>query len=249
MTPFSSERSERNRLLMKLESIAALEPEDFKAILALPLRVTEFPARHEMVQEGDKPSECCLLLSGWACRHKIIEGGKRQILAFHTPGDIPDLQSLHIRTMDHSLATLSVVRAAFIPHGSLQSLIQSFPRLASAFWRETLIDAAIFREWVVCHGRRTAYQHIAHLFCELRMRIFAVGLMENDSFEFPVTQSDLADASGLSPVHVNRTLMEMRKAKLISFRSSRLTIHDWEGLQRAAHFDPRYLHQDLWKAA
>jgi CRP-like cAMP-binding protein len=249
MNIFSSERPERNRLLMKLESIAALEPEDVKALLALPLRVVKVPAHHDLVQEGDTPSECCLLLTGWAYRYKIIEAGKRQIVSFHLPGDIPDLQSLHICTMDHSLGTLAPVKAAFIPHGSLHSLLQSRPRLASAFWRETLIDAAIFREWVVCHGRRNAHQHMAHLFCELRARVFAVGLMEDDSFEFPATQADLADATGMTPVHVNRTLMQLRADRLVSFRSSKLTIHDWEGLQRAAHFDPRYLHQDLWNAA
>jgi CRP-like cAMP-binding protein len=249
MNFFNSDRSERTRLIMKLESIAELEPQDVGTLAALPLRVTDFPARHDIIQEGEKPSECCLLLAGWACRYKVIEDGKRQILSFHTPGDIPDLQSLHIRTMDHSIASLSPIRVAFIPHRSLDALIQGRPRIAHAFWRETLIDAAIFREWIVGLGRRNAYQHMAHLFCELRMRVSAVGLLEDESFELPVTQSDLADASGLSPVHVNRTLMDLRKANLVSFRSSRLTIHDWEGLQRAAHFDPRYLHQQRWKSA
>jgi CRP-like cAMP-binding protein len=182
-----------------------------------------------------------------AFRYKITEGGKRQILSFHVTGEIPDLQSLYLGTMDHSLSTLTPCTLAFITHQSLHALFQEQPRLTGVLWRETLIDAATFREWVVNVGRRQAPARMAHLICELFVRHQAVGLVTDDSFEFPITQGELADAMGLSPVHVNRTLQELRGRGLI--RGGRhLTILDWEGLKQVGEFDPTYPHQQAWTA-
>ncbi|WP_366849543.1 Crp/Fnr family transcriptional regulator [Methylobacterium sp.] len=193
------------------------------------------------MRDGDRPSQCCLLLSGWACRYKLLSEGRRQILSFHIPGDPPDLQSLHIQTMDHSLATLTEAKVAFISHESLRDLTARFPGIAAILWRDTLVDAAVFREWMVGMGRRSAFERIAHLFCELYLKLQAVGLAENYRCPLPVTQADLGDALGLSNVHVNRVLQEMRGKSLITLRSHTLVIEDWRELLRFAEFDPSYL--------
>jgi CRP-like cAMP-binding protein len=235
---------ERERLVLKLDSIADLGSEEKQALLDLPMRVRHIPADSDIVSEGDRPSECCLVLVGFVCRYKIISGGKRQIMSFHTPGDIPDLQSLHLKVMDHSLGTLVPSKVAFIAHQVLHDLVRRYPRLGAAFWRDTLIDAAIFREWMVGLGRRNAYQRVAHLICEMALRFRAVGLTDNHTYELPVTQAELADALGLSFVHINRTLMELRRDGLISLQNSTVSALDWEGLKAAADFDSTYLHQD-----
>lgn len=232
-----------DRLLRKLESIAELGAEEEAAIAGLPLRIVDYPANADIICEGDKPTECCLVLDGFVFRYKIIADGKRQILSFHPSGDIPDLQSIYLKVMDHSLATLVRTRVAFINHERMIDLTRRYPLIAAAFWRDTLIDAAIFREWMVGLGRRTALQRIAHLLCEMAMRIGAIGLSDERSYELPVTQGDLADATGLSNVHVNRTLTELRESGLILVRRSQVRILDWPGLLQAADFDSAYLHQ------
>src|SRR5688572_2740544 len=197
-------------LIRKLESIAPLAPEEKAALLRLPLRLKTVPADQDIVREGDTPSECCLIVEGFACRYYLTDGGKRQIHSFHIAGDIPDLQSLHLDVMDHSLGTLVPSKLAFIQHDDLRALMRSHPRLGDLFWRDTLIDAAVFRQWMVGMGRRSAYSHMAHVLCELLVRLRAVHLVEDHAFQLPVTQVDLADALGLSPVHVNRVLQELR---------------------------------------
>jgi CRP-like cAMP-binding protein len=194
------------------------------------------------VKEGDRPLDCCLIVQGFVARYKLLGEGQRQIFSFHIPGDIPDIQSLHLEVMDHSLGALTPCRVAYIPHQSLNELILRHPNLGSAFWRDTLIDAAVFREWLAGVGRRTAYQRIAHLICELYVRLQAVGLAEEWSFELPITQVEMADALGLSSVHVNRVLQDLRREGLIVSRSPVTAIADWERLQVAGDFDPGYLH-------
>jgi CRP-like cAMP-binding protein len=183
-------------------------------------------------------------LEGFTCRYKFTDKGKRQIFSFHTPGDIPDLQSLHLKTMDHALATLTPCKLAFIQHEHLRELFRQHPRLADVCWRDTLIDAAIFREWMLGIGRRSAKTRIAHLFCEMAMRLRAVGLQKRNQVPLPVTQSEVGDALGLSTVHVNRTLQELRGENLLEWENGVLTVLDWEGLTLAGEFDPTYLHQD-----
>jgi CRP-like cAMP-binding protein len=229
-------------LVRKLESIVSLSEEVRQAILSLPARTRVLNDGQDIVREGDKPSQSCFILDGWAYRYKMLSEGRRQILSFHIPGDIPDLQSLHIHTMDHSLATLTKSTVAFIPHESLLDLTNRFPSAAAVLWRETLIDAAIFREWMTGIGRRDAYGRIAHLFCELYLKQEAMGLASEHHCPWPLTQFDLGDATGLSNVHINRTLQHMRGAGVITLRSSTLTIHAWSELVRAAEFDPTYLH-------
>lgn len=229
-------------LLRKLEIAAELSDEEKRALLDLPMAFRTFEADQDLVREGERPAECCLILKGFVCRYMLLSDGSRQILSFHIPGDIPDLQSLHLKVMDHSLGTLVPTSVAFISHQSLHDLNARHPRIASAFWRDTLVDAAIFRLWMVNIGRRSAYGRIAHLLCELLVRLKAAGLAQDHAYELPVTQAELGDALGLSTVHVNRILQELRGKGLIVLRGSSLTICDWEGLKEAGGFDPAYLH-------
>ncbi|SFM93555.1 Crp/Fnr family transcriptional regulator [Methylobacterium pseudosasicola] len=231
-----------NCLIRKLESIAPLSDRSRQAIESLPVRIHKLDARRDIVRDGDKPTHCCLIIDGWACRYKLLSQGKRQILSFHIPGDIPDLQSLHTHTMDHSLGTMTEATVAFIPHENLRELTARHPGLAAIFWRDTLIDAGIFRAWLVSMGRRSAFEHVAHLFCELYLKLQAVGLAGNYRCPLPITQADLADALGLTPVHINRVLQEMRGKTLITLRSSTLVIEAWSELLRVSEFDPTYLH-------
>ena len=234
-------------LIHKLESILVLSEDEKDVLRTIDGTVRTVGPRQDLVREGDRPHECCLVLEGFVYRYKLTEPGKRQIFSFHIPGDIPDLQSLHIDVMDHSLASLTATKAMFIPHETVCDLMRRCPRIGDAFWRDTLIDAAVFREWIMNLGRRDAYGRIAHLLCEFYVRLRAVGLTKGDACEMPFTQAELADATGLSVVHVNRTLQELRGEGLITLRAGSLTVLDWERLKEAGEFDPAYLH--LKKAA
>lgn len=231
-------------LVEKLESITDLSSAEREALAALPLRVQEVRADLDVVREGDRPSQCCLVLEGFTCRYKFTDKGRRQIFAFHTPGDIPDLQSLLLKTMDHSLGTITPCRLAFIQHESLRELFRQHPRLADAFWRDTLIDAAIFREWMLGIGRRSAKARLAHFLCEMVMRLAAIGLRQGNAVPLPITQAEVGDALGLSAVHVNRTLQELREEGLLTWDGGVLAVADWERLKETGEFDPTYLHQD-----
>jgi CRP-like cAMP-binding protein len=236
-------------LIRKLESIASLSREERQAIESLPVNGRLLKAHQDIVHEKDRPSQCCLIVDGWACRYKLLEEGRRQILSFHIPGDVPDLQSLHLRVMDHGLATLTACTVAVIPHENLRDLALRFPGVGGALWRDTLVDASIFREWMTSIGRRTAFARIAHLFCELYLKLEAVGLADAHRCELPLRQADIGDALGLSNVHVNRVLQEMRGQELITLQSHRLVIEDWAALTRAGEFDPTYLHLEKRAAA
>jgi CRP-like cAMP-binding protein len=236
-------------LIRKLESIATPSAEERRAIEDLPVKFHKIGARHDIFREGDTPAHCCLILDGWACRYKLLSEGKRQILSFHIPGDIPNLQTLHIHAMDHSIAAITSATVAFIPHESIRTLAARLPNIASLFWRDTLIDAAIFRAWMVGMGRRSAFERGAHLFCELYLKLEAVGLAGDFRCPLPVTQADLADALGLTSVHINRVLKEMRGRALITLRGSTLVIEAWNELLRVAEFDPLYLQLEKRAAA
>lgn len=232
-------------IIRKLECEGRLSDQERQAVLNLRATIREMRADHDVVRERDRPSQCCLVLEGWLQRYKIVEGGERQIFSFHIPGDVPDLQSLQLRTMDHNLATLVPSTVAFIQHDAIRELIRTFPRVGDLFWRDTLIDAAIFRQWMLGMGRKDAPQRIAHLFCELFTKMHAVGLTKGNSCDFPITQSAMGDALGLSTVHVNRSLMDLRRRGFIRLEKHTLTILNWEELQHFADFDPLYLHMEV----
>jgi CRP-like cAMP-binding protein len=231
-------------LIRNLETESQLGDDEREAVRQLPFTVRNIPAGGDIVRERENPSQCCLVLEGWLCRHKITLGGARQIFSFHIAGDIPDLQSLHLKTMDHSLSSVTASIVAFIQHDDLKALDAAFPRLGDILWRNTLIDAAIFREWINGMGRREARVRLAHLLCELFVRMRAVGLTKGNSCQFPLTQSVLGDALGLSTVHINRSLMELRGLGLIILEKHGLTIPNLEKLEEYASFDPLYLHME-----
>lgn len=233
---------EHARLICKLETIAQLSASDRQALAALPLRIKTFDEDTDLVREGQRPSDCCLILDGLACRYKVLGAGQRQIMSFHLPGDIPDFMGLHLAVMDHSLGALTSGRSAYVSHTALRELLTDRPAIAEAFWRDVLIDAAIFREWLAGVGRRAARQRIAHLICELSVRLRALNLIEDHRFHLPVTQAELGDALGLSTVHVNRVLQDLRRDNLITLRGRTLTILDWTRLRDAGDFDAAYLH-------
>jgi CRP-like cAMP-binding protein len=226
--------------IRKLESVTPLSEREKQSVIDLPMVARNVGAHQEVVRDGDAPSECVLVLTGFACRYKQTSSGTRQILSFHIAGDVPDLQGLFLETVDHSLGTMTPSLLAFISHGAIRSLIRAHPRLADALWRDTLVDAAIFRQWIMGF-RRAAPGRIAHLFCEQLVRSKTVGLANGNSCELPLTQQDIADAVGLSTVHVNRSLQTLRREKLVELRKSQLTVFDWDGLAKRAGFDASYL--------
>jgi CRP-like cAMP-binding protein len=219
-----------------------LSGDETQAISGLPVTIRSYTTGQDLCREGDKPTQSCLLLEGYACRSKGVGDGRRQIFSFHIPGDVPDLHSLYIDYMDHDLTTLAPSTVAFIPHASLRSLMLGHPRVTAALWRETLIDAAIFREWMVGMGQRSGLARIAHLLCEMMVRLKAVGLMDGLTVRLPITQEQIGDAIGLSSVHVSRVFKELRLKGLIRTEGRILIVRNWSGLVETAEFDPDYLH-------
>jgi len=199
-------------------------------------------ARRDLVREGDRPTRSTLLLRGFAVRYRVLDNGRRQITALHVPGDFIDLQSFPLRLMDHSVGTLTECVTATAPHASLQRILETSPRLTLILWTLTILDSAVHREWIVAMGAMQAIEHAAHLICEIYLRLKVVGLAEHNRFPLPVTQADLADTLGISAVHVNRVLQELRKAELIRFENGVVEILDWEGLAKTGQFDDKHLH-------
>ena len=234
-----------SHLIRKLEHFVRLSPAD-RAILvrAASERVRNFRPRIDITREGDKPRDVHLILTGWACRYKQLEDGRRQIVSFFLPGDICDLNIFILREMDHSIGTITSVTIADLSREFFYEISAGHPRIATAFWWESLVNSAIQREWTMSLGQRTASERMAHLLCEIFLRLRLAGLTREDSCDFPLTQSDLADATGLSKVHVNRTLQELRSAELIVLRSKSLTVPSLERLMNAGLFNANYLHMD-----
>jgi CRP-like cAMP-binding protein len=195
-----------------------------------------------LVREGEQPDYCAALVVGFAFRHKVTGDGARQIMSIHMAGDMVDLQNSFLDVSDHNVQTLTRAEVAFIPRLAIREVAVKFPAVGRAMWTDTLIDASIFREWVMNVGRRDALSRIAHLLCEFAMRLEAAGLAEANSYELPMTQEQLADAVGLTPVHVNRVLKELERLGLIHRRKRAVSIPDWQRLRQAGDFSARYLH-------
>lgn len=229
-------------MLRRLRVANELGETELAALMSLPVVTKSVQAGTTIVRDGDRPSVCVVVVDGFVIRTKHTTDGKRQIISLHIPGDMPDLQSLHLHVMDHNVVALSEAVVGFIPHESLHPLVDAYPKIAGALWRDTLIDAAIFREWIVSLGRRNATQRLAHLVSEVARRLEEVGLKKDERFLLPMTQQDLADALGLSPVHVNRVLQAIRKDDLLELRGGVVTLGDVERLQGLGDFDPAYLH-------
>jgi CRP-like cAMP-binding protein len=229
-------------MLRKLSSCHALEEDDKQAILRLPHEVKAVGPQHYIVREREAATHCCVMLSGFSVRHKIVAGGARQIVSVHMRGDIVDLQNSILGTADHSVQMLTRGELAVIPRDPIKRLALERPRVGMAMWQDTLIDASIFREWVANVGRRNALTRIAHLLCEFSLRMELAGLGEHTCYELPMTQEDLADAVGLTSVHVNRTLKALEQEALIARSHRTVRIEDWHRLADAGDFDATYLH-------
>ena len=236
-------------LLTKCERFLALTEAERQAIATLPMRVEEVKADQAILREGSRPKRSILLMAGLSCNSKISTNGKRQILAFHIPEDAPDLTSLHLEVRDSDTWAIADCTLAYMDHGDLNQFCDENPRLAKFLWRTTLVDAAVHREWTMNVGLRDALSRMAHLFCEILLRMETIGRAEDGRCAFPVTQEDLGEATGMSNVHVNRVLQDLRGQGLISFAKGRLTVHDRDGLVELADFRTDYLHLPPAKAA
>jgi CRP-like cAMP-binding protein len=228
-------------LIRKLEQRDTLSDEEKRALEGTVGRTREVQADEDIVREGDRPSDSTLVLEGFVARYKLLQNGKRQITALHVPGDFVDLHSFLLKTMDHSILALTPCRLVLFPHENLRRITETHPHLGRLLWLSTLIDGAIHREWLVAMGRRPAVNQIAHLICELFLRLQAVGLTKDKSFELPLTQTELSDALGLSTVHVNRIIQELRADGMVTWRGETIVIEDWPRLQQIAEFDPVFL--------
>ena len=231
--------------ICKLEQFTRLSADDQRLLeRVMSEHVRRIGPREDILCEGDAPGEIHVILSGWACRSKQLEDGRTAILAFLLPGDLCDPNSFLLGAMDHSVSAVTSVTVAGIPRPLFEDLTLTRPRIAQALWGAALADAAIQREWTLSLSQRTAYERLCHLLCELFLRLRAVGLTQGLSCELPVTQAKLAEATGLTLVHLNRMLQELRAANLVVLKSKTLAIPDLEALMSAALFNPAYLHLD-----
>ena len=233
-----------NPLIAKLEQFARLSDGDRRLLEDAARDVRRLEAHRDVIAEGDRPDHVHLLLEGWAVRYKVLPGGERAIMAYLIPGDLCDLHVALLDRMDHSIGTLTPARVAYIPRGTVGALMGRGDDLARALLWSTLVDEAILREWLVSMGRRPADKRVAHLVCEMLLRSRAVGLTDDDGFDLPLTQEELADTMGITPVHMNRTLQLLRQDGLITTEGRRVTVSDPGRLMELADFDPNYLHQE-----
>ena len=230
-------------LNLRLEAFTKLSHEDAESLTRLTQGVVrEVRPRRDLIREGDSPRVVYVVLDGWGCRYKTLADGRRQIVKFLVPGDLFDLNIYILKEMDHSVAAITALKVAEISREDVEGVLQSRPRVGQALWWNGLVETSIQREWTLNLGQRTAIERVSHLLCEMFLRLQVVGLTNGDSCDFPLTQVDLADATGLTAVHVNRTLQELRKQGLIELQSRTLTIPDMAALQDAGLFNRNYLH-------
>ena len=232
------------RLIHKLELRSRLDQGDRQAVLTLPFRHQIFEPGKYIIREGSSATHSALIVGGFACRHKVTIDGARQIMSVHVPGDFIDLEGALLTTADHNVQALSRCELALVPVEAVRKLLVEHPSVARALWVDTLVDSSIFREWIVNVGRRDARSRIAHLLCEFARRLELAGLTNGEGYELPMTQEHLADATGLTPVHVNRTLKRLEKEGLVVRNRRFVGIPDWEQLRAVAGFSELYLHLD-----
>jgi CRP-like cAMP-binding protein len=228
--------------LKKLKRRTQLSSEEEQAIRSCVAETRRVPADQLLVRSGEELSASMILIDGWLARSKDLSGGERQVTELHVAGDFPDLHGFTLKRLDHDLMTLSDCIVAVVPHERLLQVTEKFPRLARLYWFSTNVDGAITRELALSLGQRSAMARMAHLFCELYVRLNAVGRARADGFEFPLTQRELSECLGLTVVHVNRTIQELRRRRLIELVNRQLTILDRRGLEGLAEFDSSYLY-------
>jgi CRP-like cAMP-binding protein len=232
-------------LLRRWQRRVELSEEDKRALIGLPWVRREFGREAYIAREGEPTNVCTVLMQGFAFRQKLVSDGARQIISFHIPGEFLDIQNCMLEVADHNVQALSRCNVAVVPKDALIQLMNDRPNVRRAIWLDSLIDSSVFREWVVNVGRRDARTRIAHLLCELAGRLKASGVSDGSSHDFPLTQEQIADATGLTAVHTNRTLQALRKQGLISLSHSQLNILDWDALAEVGDFSERYLHHSM----
>ncbi|MEG3084348.1 Crp/Fnr family transcriptional regulator [Sphingomonas sp. PB2P12] len=230
--------------LRKLEQRAVLSRKDRDAFHGLPFNVRSLSPHSYVIRERDLTKNCCVLISGFAFRSKIVGNGGRQILSIHIPGDMLDIQNAFLGVADHSIQMLTAGDVAYVAAGAVQDIAIAFPAIGRALWLETLVEGSIFREWIANIGRRDARTRVAHLLCEIAVRLRSAGLMTGNRYELPMTQEQIGDATGLTPVHVNRTLQLLRTDGLVTRDKRAVQIENWEALSAVGDFDAAYLHAD-----
>ena len=230
-----------NPLIRKLEAFGPLPDSDKRALEQATGQTRWIDAGRDLVRKGDRLMECQLILRGFAYRHRTLEDGQRQIMSFEIPGDLCDLHGFLMGRADHAVATLTPCKVATLPREVLADWMEGRPAIARALWCGTLVDAAVSQVWLCNIGRRTARGRIAHTLCEVLQRLQAVGLAEGGGGTLPIPPAEIADALGLSVVHVNRTLWRLHGEGLIALDDGQVTIADLPGLQAAGEFDPAYL--------
>ena len=230
-------------LTMKLEQFTELSEETRGRIGELAAgRHKSWAPRQDILREGENPQDIHLVVSGMAARYKDLPGGERQYLAFLIPGDLCDVEVFVLDQMDHGIMAMSETTCALVSADRMRELLTEMSDLTQGLWWSTMTDAAVLRERIIDHGRRDAYERLAHLFYEMLIRFRMIGLAVDNSYPFPLTQNELAEATGLTPVHINRVLQQMRGDGLIEFRGKILTVTDPAALKRASRFSSRYLH-------
>jgi CRP-like cAMP-binding protein len=228
-------------LLLNLRSHDILSEDEVRDLTSVIVKERRFSAGEDVVSEGARPTYSTLLLDGFSGRYKVLSDGTRQITALHVPGDFVDLHAFLLKQMDHGIIAMSACHVAFADHAQLKRITEKSPHLTRLLWLGTLVDGAIHREWIVAMGRRSKKAHLAQLICELFVRLQVVQRTNGSSFQFPLTQLEMADVLGLSLVHLNKTLQALRKEGTFTWENRTITIVDWERLQEIAEFDRTYL--------
>ncbi|NBB14272.1 helix-turn-helix domain-containing protein [Caulobacter sp. SLTY] len=228
-------------LIRRLEARDDLSPAEREVLSGIVDRIETYAPGQIVVPEGKPLTESQLLVSGLCARSKAMADGRRQITSLHIDGDFVDLHGFLLKRLEHDVVAISAIRMAMVPHGRLKAITEQMPHLTRMLWLSTLMDAAIHREWIVSAGRRSASEQVSHLLCELFVRYQVVGGASGDRLALPLTQEQLADACGLTPVHVNRVIGQLRAEGLIDWRRGEVVFSDFEGLARKAQFDPAYL--------
>lgn len=230
-----------NSFLMNLGSRDSITAKEQAALMGIFSRQQSYKAGEEIVAEGSQPGCSLLMVEGLSVRSKVLAGGKRQITAIHIAGDFVDLHNFLLKRMDHSVVALTACRLIRAEHEAIRKLMSASEHLTRLLWLTTVIDGAVHREWLVAMGQMSAYAHMAHVFCEMFVRLRIVGRTTGLSYKLPISQIEMGDVLGLSSVHVNRTLQELRASGLLSWDKQTVTINDWDGLVVAGQFDATYL--------
>ncbi|MBE9173705.1 Crp/Fnr family transcriptional regulator [Cyanobium sp. LEGE 06143] len=240
MTPNDSLR-QADVLFQALGLLEPIGAEERRALRRLGGPVVRIGEGSYVSRHGDYPAASALLIEGFLCRQRLLEEGQRQIFSLHYPGDLAGFETLRLRLLDHDIRALTDCHVSYIPHGALESLMREYPGLAAALWKSALREGAVVREWMAGIGRRPALQRLAHLICEIFVRMRVLGRTSDDRFYLPLNQTDMADILGLSLVHVNRMAGLLRRSGLIEWRHQHMSISDWPQLRDLARFDPAYL--------